>query len=259
MDKILTKEIIAPICIIIGAIVLITIINKIIKKMFTKTNNYKKQETIFKLIGNIVKYLIIIISIMLILEVYGIDTKSLIASLGIIGLVAGLALQDMIKDLIAGIVIIFENSYNVGDYVTINNFTGTIIELGAKSTRIKGDLGEVKIINNGLITEIINYSVYDLSVVVDIDVDYKSDLKKVEQVLTKFCKQIKNQLPDVTGEIKLLGVQTLKESGITFRMVAPVKPGMQYAVKRQLNMLVKLELDKNNINIPYPHMVVVNE
>lgn len=257
MNKFLTKEIIVPICIIIGAIVLITIINNIIKKIFTKNKNYKKQETIFKLIGNIIKYLIIIIAIMMILEIYGIDTKSLIASFGIIGLVAGLALQDMIKDLIAGITIVFEDSYNVGDYVTINNFTGTITQLGVKSTRIKGDLGEVKIINNGSITEITNYSINDLSVIVDVDVDYKSDLKKVNEVLTKFCKNVK--LPDITEEVKLLGIQELKENAITFRLMAKTRIETQYKVKRELNMLIKLELDKNNINISYPNMVVINE
>ena len=261
MDKILTKEIIAPICIIIGAIVLINIINKIIKKIFSKkiNKNHKKQETVCKLIGNIVKYLIIIIAIMMILEVFGIDTKSLIASFGIIGLVAGLALQDMIKDLIAGIVMVFENSYNVGDYVKINNFIGTVIELGAKSTRIKSDTGEVKKINNGSITEVINYSIYDLSVIVDIDVSYDSDLLKVQKVLNDFCKNVRKELEDVTDDIKLLGVQELKESGISFRILAPVKPGSQYKVKRELNMLLKIELDKNNIVIPYPHMVIANE
>ena len=56
-----------------------------------------------------------------------------------------------------------------------------------------------------------------------------------------------------------MGVQELKESGISFRILAPVKPGSQYKVKRELNMLLKIELDKNNIVIPYPHMVIANE
>ena len=78
-------------------------------------------------------------------------------------------------------------------------------------------------------------------------------------ILNDFCKNVRKELEDVTDDIKLLGVQELKESGISFRILAPVKPGSQYKVKRELNMLLKLELDKNNIIIPYPHMVIANE
>lgn len=260
MDKIFVKEIIAPICIILGAMVFYGILVKIINKVLKlKKNTNKKHETIKKLIVNVIRYIIIIISILMILEVYGIDTKSLVASLGVVGLVIGLALQDMIKDFVAGAMIVFEDSYNVGDVVTINGFKGDVIDLGVKTTKIKSVDGDIKIINNGTITEIINHSISNSLVSLEVSVAYESDIKQVEKVLTKFCERVSKENDDIKEDLTLLGITNLGESGITFKMVGYVTNGKQFEIQRKLNMLVKLELDKHNITIPYPHMVIVNE
>lgn len=262
MEYILVKEVIAPICIIIGALILYTIISKLVKKILKiKINkvNSRKQETIVNLIINFVRYTIIIIAILMILEVYGIDTKSLVTSLGVIGLVFGLALQDMIKDLVAGVTLVFENAYNVGDIVSINGFKGEVIDLGVKTTKIKSYTGDIKVINNGSITEIINHSTLDSLAVVDVSVAYESDLKKVEKVLTDFCKKVPNEIPEIKGEATLLGIQELADSGIVFRLTAPASCENFMSVERKMRMLIKLEFDKNKISIPYPHVVVSNE
>jgi len=262
MKYILVKEVVAPICIIIGALILYTIISKLIRKILkikiNKVNN-RKQETIVNLIINFVRYTIIIIAILMILEVYGIDTKSLVASIGIIGLVFGLALQDMIKDLVAGVTLVFENAYNVGDVVTINGFKGEVIDLGVKTTKVKSFNGDVKVINNGLINEIINHSTVDSLAIVDVSVAYESDLKKVEKVLNNLCEKALKEIPEIKDEITVLGIQELADSGIVFRITAKANCDDFMTVERKLRMLIKIEFDKNNITIPYPHVVVAND
>ena len=94
----------------------------------------------------------------MILDIFGIDTKTLIASLGVVGLVAGLAVQDTLKDFVAGMSIILENQYRVGDTITIKGFRGEVISLGIKSTRLRSLTGEIMIVPNHLIEEVINHS-----------------------------------------------------------------------------------------------------
>ncbi len=161
LKKIFIKEVVAPFLIIVGSIVIYQIANKIINNIFKikiKNVDSKKQNTLRTMVKNIVKYFIIIIASLMILDVFGIDTKTLVASFGIVGLVVGLALQSIIKDFLSGMTIIFENQYSVGDIVTITGFKGEVIELGMKTTKIKSENGDVKIIPNGNINEVINHS-----------------------------------------------------------------------------------------------------
>ena len=108
----------------------------------------KKRNTIIKLFQNIMKYIVFIVILLIILELYGVNTKSLIAGLGVVGAVLGLALQDTIKDLINGITILLDNFYVVGDTICYEGFTGEVIELGLKTTKVKALNGQVKIISN---------------------------------------------------------------------------------------------------------------
>ena len=160
MDSILKREIIAPIIVIVICFLLCALSKRIVNKIFnlkSKRINDNKKKTIVNLINNIVRFAIIVISILVILEIYGIDTKSMVTSLGVVGLVTGLALQDVLKDFIVGMTIIFEGEFLVGDWVSINGFKGEVLPSNLRTTRLKSYTGEVKIISNRNITEIINY------------------------------------------------------------------------------------------------------
>jgi small-conductance mechanosensitive channel len=124
LDILLNRKLIYTIIIIIVAVVLYLIfsslINKLVKvKLKGVRIDERRHKTTLSLLKNLVKYFIAIIALLMIMDTYGIDTKSLIASLGVVSLVAGLALQDFLKDIIAGITIIFEDQYAVGDVVTV--------------------------------------------------------------------------------------------------------------------------------------------
>ena len=259
MENILKKEIIAPIIILTVCFLLCTLSKRIVTKIFSiksKRINDNKKKTIINLINNIVIFLIVIVSILLILEIFGIDTKSLVASLGVVGLVAGLALQDILKDFIVGMTIIFEGEYLVGDWVSINGFKGEVLPSNLRTTKIKAYTGEVKIISNRNITEIINFSLEKTNLVIDVNVAYESDIKKVKDVLNNLCIELKERYS--LKEMDCLGIQELSESSIVFRLVALSKYPDHFELDRKIKEDIVLTFNKEKITIPYNQVVVHN-
>ena len=224
------------------------------------TNTYivaidKRKMTIVSLIKNVVKYTIAVIIIIAILSLYGVDTTSIIASIGIVGVVLGLACQDIAKDFLSGVFLIFDNAYAVGDYVEINGFTGEVISLGLKTTKIKAYTGEVKIISNSAFTEVTNYNLKQSKLVIDIPLSYDCDIEKVEKVLNDLVPEIK-AIPDVRKEVELLGIERFESSSIIYRIAIDCSPMSQYGVNRAVLRLIKLTFDKNKITIPYEQLDV---
>jgi small conductance mechanosensitive channel len=266
LEKILVPKVYLPIIYIFIAIIINGIIKRIIDKLLEKKQknlskssyNYKKTETFKVLVKNIIKYIIIIFLILAILTVYGIDVTSVLAGLGIVGVVIGLALQDLAKDIIAGVSIILENQYAIGDIISIGDFKGEVIFLGLKTTRIKNYEGQVKIIANRNATEVINYSMEDSLAIVDIDVSYEEDNDKVEKVLTNLAEELTNTLPKLKGKVELLGIQELSSSSVRYRIIAPTNSMAHFETERKIRKLVKERLDKEHIKIPYPQIEVHN-
>lgn len=258
---ILRKEVISPILIVIFSFIIYFIISKIIKDIFNlkiKRINNRKRKTLSTFFINILRYLIIIIAVLMILGVYGINTTSIVASLGVVSVVLGLALQDMVKDFVSGISMVLEDTYNVGDWVTINDFDGEVISLGMKTTRVKGYSGDVLVINNGSITQVINHSISNSLAIVDVTVAYDSDIEKVEKVLNDLCSKLSNELVNLKGKVQLLGIEDLNSSSVIFRITAEVKAETHYQTQREIKKQIKLEFDKNKITIPYHQVVIHN-
>ena len=260
LDKILIKEVVGPVLIILVSIVIYLIVKNVIDRLFRIKSNVdkRKTKTINGLIDNLIKYFIVIVDIVMILDIFGIDTKTLIASLGVVGLVAGLAVQDTLKDFVAGMSIILENQYRVGDTITVKGFRGEVIALGIKSTRIRAYTGEVMIIANHLIEEVINHSLDKSVAIVDIPVSYDTNIDKLYKVLNGLFDEVNGTINGIVGDIKILGLQSYDDSSICFRVVCDTKPMEHLQVERDLRRLIKDCFDKNHIEIPFPQVVVHN-
>lgn len=253
IDFILSWKVIGPfIYIIVGLVlynIIISIINRLVSKRKKKTN-HKKEDTVINLIKNVIKYLIIIIVILMILEVYGVNTTSILASLGIVGVVVGLAFQDTMKNMLAGIFIIFDNRYNVGDFVKINNFSGTVVNLGLQTTKIQAYTGEIFTISNSSISTVINYSEANTRVMIDLGVSYNTDINKLEKVLNGLNNKI-SKISDVKGDLELLGLDSFNSSDMTYKITVLCNPNTHLSVRRKILKIIKEEFDKNGIEIPY--------
>ncbi len=262
LDFILSKEIVSSFFTIVISILVYFIIKQIILKMFMASKKYgvhKKSITITNMFINIIKYIFIIIVVLTLLSVWGVDTKALVTSLGVVGVVAGLALQDILKDFLAGFSIIVDNEFDVGDNIKINNFRGTVIELGMKNTKIRAYSGEVLTIANRNINEIINYSTQDSRCIIDVSVAYDSDLDKVEKVLTEVCHELKKNTSYLKDDMEILGVQEMADSAIIYRIIGDCAPTLDIEFKRKAYKAIKEAFDDNGIEIPFAQVVVHNE
>lgn len=260
-EKVLVKEVINPVIIIIVCVLIHRLFKALIHHVFNIKNKKRisqRQKTLLSLINNVVKYFLVILGFLLILDIYGVNTKSIIASLGVVGVVVGLAVQDTLKDFIAGTFIIFDNQYQIGDTVTINGFKGEVVSLGMKTTRIKAYTGEVMIISNREITQITNHSLENSLAIVDIPVSYDEDGKKVEKVLLSLCNELTKSLKDIKGDVQLLGINSFDDSSIVYRIVVETKAMEHYHVQRDILKSIKETFDMEKIEIPYKQVVIHN-
>ena len=195
--------------------------------------------------------------IIFILNSYGVDTKSIIASLGVAGVILGFALQSTVEDFVSGIAIIMDNYFVVGDIVTYNDFTGEVIEMGLKSTKIRKANGEVFIIANRNINSIVNLSQHRAGIVIKTPTAYEEDVEKVEQVLNQVIEEAKT-IPGVLKDSKYLGIDSMDDSAINYAILIQCRQDNQWQIKRDVLKLIKIAYEKEKIKIPYPQIAVHN-
>ncbi|MGN1312306.1 MAG: mechanosensitive ion channel family protein [Bacilli bacterium] len=253
INVITNEKIYLPVVYIVIGVILNMLLSKIIDKIIRKhkgtSGKDKRKETIINLVSNVFKYLILIFVVLGILKLYGVDTTSIIASLGVFAAVIGLAFQDILKDLLAGASIIFDNKYAVGDVIEINGFKGTVIELGLRTTKIKAFTGEVKSIGNSSFSEVINFNLAKADLFMKLNVAYDTDLDKLEKVLESLRDDIMKI--DNVIDYKLLGVDELGESSVVYMVDISCNAMTGAIIKRQVLRLVKDAFDKEKISIPY--------
>ncbi len=255
------KEVYGLAIIILVSIVLYHFGKIFIEKIIVSGKNAyerKKRRTIVNLISNIFKYIVFILAILFILDLYGVDTKALITSLGVLGAVLGLALQDTLKDFISGITVIMDNYFVVGDIVTFNDFTGEVIDMGLKTTKIKKNTGEVLVIANRNIDQIVNISQESANVVIDIPTAYEAKTERVEKTIAKIITEIK-KLEGIKKEPKYLGISSLDDSCVKYTISIICPQDNQWQIKRDALKIIKTYYEKDKIKIPYNQIEVHHE
>ncbi|MBM7606718.1 small conductance mechanosensitive channel [Metabacillus crassostreae] len=218
----------------------------------------RRENTLSKLLENILTYVIYFIMIIMVLETLTINVGALLAGAGIIGLAVGFGAQNLVKDIITGFFIIFEDQFSVGDFIRVSTFEGTVEEIGLRTTKIKSWTGELHILPNGSITEVTNYSIHNSIAVVDISISYESDIPEAERVIQELLSEIPDKYEDIVTPPELLGVQTLGASEVVLRVICEVEPMKHFHISRMLRKDIKICLDEMGIEIPYPRIVMYN-
>lgn len=218
-----------------------------------------RSETVGKLIMNSIQYISVIAAIFLILSAWGVQTPTLLAGAGIIGLAISFGAQSLIEDVFAGLFIIFEKQFAVGDVIQINEFRGVVKELGLRITKFEDVNGDVKMINNSDIRGAINSSNALSQAICEIDISYKEDIEKFEEFMKANIKSMKEEIKTIKKGPFYDGIEKFGESGITIRIVAWSTEIDRLYTIRELNKSVKVLFDKNNIEIPFPQVVVHNK
>ena len=227
--------------------------NLMLGDLLSKT---RRSATILKLINSFVKYLVAIVALLFVLSSWGVDTGTLLASAGILSLVIGLGAQSLIADIIAGIFIVFDGEFQVGDIVIVDGWRGTVDEIGIRATKIMDWQGNIKIVNNSEISTVINQS-KELSVTTCVvSVSYKESIPRVEMVIKENIERIRKAIPEIVEGPYYKGVDSLGPSSVDLLFVATVKESDYFVVQRALNRELKILFDENNICIPFPQITI---
>lgn len=229
------------------------LIKKMISKILSaglKKAKHRKSLTIMKVINNILKAIIIVLAILTILRFWGIDTNALLASLSVAGLVGGLAAQDLLKDLITGATIIFDNKFDVGDEVKIGDYQGKVTDVGLQSVSLRSKTGEVIVIANRNILEVINFSRNTPIVNLDFEVLSSESLEKTQNVINKICEKI-DLLPYVSGKSTFKGIIKLEEDKLVYRIAVSSKMGKYNELNSESLKIIKEECQSNGLETPY--------
>ena len=215
-----------------------------------------KGKAIVEMLCSLIKYAAIIVLLFFVLKTVGVDTTAILAGIGILGLVVGLGAQPLISDILAGLFIVFEHLFDVGDIIVVDGFRGTVKEIGIRTTQIVDTGGNIKIVNNSNLKSIVNMTNQLSLAVCDVGIEYGESLERVESILKAHLDEIKAAIPDIKEGPFYKGVAELGDSAVVIRFVAKCEEGAKYQVERDLNRQFKLLFDKNNINIPFTQIVL---
>lgn len=221
----------------------IKVISTGIQKNILKDKVDNKKITYIRLFNNIFKYVIIFVVILIILQINGINVTSLLAGVGIVGIVVGLALQDALKDIIMGSHIITDNFFSVGDVVKFKDFEGKVLVLGLKTTKIQNiATKDILSISNRDIDKIVNLSMtFDL----EIPISYDEKIEKVEETLNKAVDQIKEL--DNVKECKYLGVSQFDTNNIIYKIRINCMHEYKPSIKSKALRIIKILIEENDL------------
>jgi len=219
----------------------------------------KRATTLSRLIRRLSRIIVFSVSFILILLEFGVDIGPILAGAGIAGIAIGFAAQKMIQDYFSGFFILLENQYRVGDVIAVAGVSGQVEEVNMRTTVIRDHEGRVHIIPNGDISVVTNYTKTFSYNVVDIGVAYKEDVDHVMDVLKRIGEDLmadKECGPCLLAPLEIQGVQDLADSAVVIRTRLTTKPDKRWEMARQFRRRIKIEFDKEGIEIPFPHRTV---
>ncbi len=266
--KWLTSSGLRVILILVGALVavrLATFITRRVENAFedndpsTMNEREKQAATLGKVIRNITRILVWGVAVMMVLKELGIDIGPILAGVGLMGLAVGFGAQSLVKDFLAGMFVLIENQYNVGDVIQAAGASGTVEKITLRATTLRDYEGNVHIIPNGTIDVVTNKTRQWSRFVLDIGVAYKENVDEVMVVL----KEIGDELAAdakfssmITAPLEVLGVQDFADSAVIIRVMFTTQPVKQWTVGREFRRRVKNTFDAKGIEIPFPHTTI---
>ncbi len=256
------------IAIIIVVLVIVVILLKIIstkaKAIFERKISDERLEikkrtfTFTSVLTSLVIVISVIISLLIISMQLGINITPLLAGAGVLGIVIGFGAQSLIKDLINGTYILFEQWFQINDIVTVNGTSGVVERFNLRTTVLRDLEGVAHYIPNGEISILSNRTQLWARALVEVGVHYKENTDRVLKVLEEVFDELMAdedfkciilERPQVLGKG---GVDDLGDSAVTFKIICKVEPPNQWDVSRQLRKRIKDKFDQVGIEIPYP-------
>ena len=220
----------------------------------------KRRATLNRLIISLGFFVVVVISAILILAELGIDIAALLVGFGVVGIAVGFGAQSLVKDLIAGFIILLENQYNVGDVVRIADIAGGVEGFSIRRTLLRDLDGTLHFVPNGEIRVTSNLTKMWSRAHLNISVAYKEDVDRVMSVIRKTWEEMAED-PDwkpllISKTPWLLRIDAFGDSGIVIKVVGETQPIKQWDVMGELRLRIKRKFDEQGIEIPWPHTKV---
>jgi len=235
------------------------------KKFQTLADVKKREDTLVGLISTVVKIAIWLIAIFAILDIFKFNVASVMAGAGVIGIIFGLGAQTTIRDYLAGVFILLENQYRVGDIVTLSGgsvglgTTGVVEEITLRITKLRDLDGSLNVVRNGEANVITNLTFEYSSVVIDVNIDYKSDIDNVAKIMNRVGKDmLKDQVlaSSIKEPISFLRVSDFKNNSATVKVIGKVKPSKQWEIAGGYRRRLIKAFNEAGIEMAFPQVVV---
>lgn len=242
----LVGKIVWSIVIAFFAIVLVKLLDKVInRKLIDETiaKNNSRVGTAATVAKSFAKVFVYVLAILFILDIMGINTRSILAVAGIGGVTIAFAAQSIVKDVINGAFLLFENQYDIGDWVEIKGKSGTVISMGLRTTKLQDFAGQIHMIPNGQIDIVTNHSKNNMKAIVDIGL---KNTVEVDEVLDLLENGLKEEEIFVAKPM-IWGIMKVDEFSYTLRIIAIARPGNQWAAERLIRLQVISILQEHNL------------
>lgn len=252
-----SRELITTLFVLFISFILCFVLRRFFAKSVNVINpddkNSSRRKMLINMIEHVLLYFVFIVTILVVLQVNGINVTSLIASLGIVSAIVGLALQDWLKDIIMGINIVVDHFFDVTDIVEYNGIEGEVISFNVKTTKLRS------VVDDSIIT-ICNRNISQITVVspivnINVSFDYSVNQDEAMKLMKEICSSAL-QLQDVSGA-DYLGVQEYADSAVIHRMsVRCVSQNAKYNARRKINALIRTKFDESGLSIPFNQLDV---
>lgn len=216
-----------------------------------------RTKTLIHVSSSLTKYAIVIIGVCWVLTVIGVNVGAIFAGVGIMALIVGFGAESLVADLVTGVFVLFENQFNVGDIIEAAGFRGTVESVGIRTISVRDVGGNLMVIKNSNLGNIINRSEKGSVAVTQVGVSYATDLEELDEKIDDILAEIKKKHKDMfIGEIQYLGVDELADSSVVLKFTADVEEKNIFAGRRILNKELKCAFDRENIEIAFPQLDV---
>lgn len=222
----------------------------------TMTAHEQRTKTLVGLVRSIGLVLIAVLSGFMVLNAIGLDIGPLLATAGVAGLAISFGAQSLVKDLLSGLFILFENQFGVGDVIRVGDVGGMVEKMTLRIVVLRDIHGVVHIVPNGELTRVSNLTRTWSRAVLEIAVAYKEDVDRVMSVMREVGAEMAADdewQPLLVGEITVPGIESFGDSSVNIRIMAKTVPLKQWDVARELRRRLKHRFDAEGIEIPFPH------
>ena len=220
------------------------------EKKGSKILSSKKNKTFIRMLKSLVAYTLGIFTLLVILQIFGINVTSMLAGVGIAGIIIGFALQDALKDIFRGFEIISDNYYSIGDVIKFGNNTGRVQSVSLRTTKIQdiNTMNIVSIANRNIDqVEVLSGNIY-----IPIPLPYELKVKDAEAIMDEIVKTLKKK--ETITSAKYQGINALSDSSLNYQIVVTCDPVNQLQVRRDALKTIVLTLEDHKLSVPYPQL-----